>query len=164
MTEKLGPGELITTPQDQLDQAALVAAVAKLMDSAFVIPGTNRKIGLDAVIGLLPGIGDAIGAVVSGFIITTAARLGVSRVVLARMMLNTAVDTAVGIIPFAGDLFDAAWKANTKNAALLERALRDPRAARRSSAGVVALLIGGIVLLTVGGIVGTYFLIRAIVT
>ena len=163
MTEKLGPGELITAPQEAHDQTALVKAVAKLMDSAFVIPGTNRKIGLDAIIGLVPGIGDAIGALVSGYIVTTAAKLGVSRVVLARMMMNTAIDTVVGIVPFVGDLFDAAWKANVKNAALLERAVLDPGRAERSSAAVIAALVGGIVLLTVGGIVGTYYVVRWIV-
>ena len=163
MTEKLGPGELITTPQETLDQTELVKALAKLMDAAFVIPGTNRRIGLDAIVGLVPVLGDAIGAVVSGYIMTTAAKLGVSKVVLTRMMLNTAIDTVVGIVPFVGDLFDAAWKANVKNAALLENAVLDPRAAKRSSAGVLAALIGGVVLLTAGSIVGTYYLVRWIV-
>ena len=163
MTEKLGPGELITTPQETLDQTELVKALAKLMDAAFVIPGTNRRVGLDAIVGLVPVLGDALGAIVSGYIMTTAAKLGVSKVVLARMMFNTAIDAVVGIVPFVGDLFDAAWKANMKNAALLEKAVLDPRAAKRSSAGVLAALIGGVVLLTVGGVVGTYYLIRWIV-
>jgi len=163
VTTKLGTGELITTPQETLDQTALVKVVAKWMDSAFVIPGTNKTIGLDAIIGLLPVIGDAIGALVSGYIVSTAAKLGVPRVVLARMMLNTAIDTVVGIVPFVGDVFDAAWKANAKNAALLERAVIDPRAAKRSSAGVLVALIGGVLLLTVGGLVGTYYLVRAII-
>ena len=160
MTEKLGPGELITTPQETLDQMQLVNALAKLMDAAFVIPGTNRRVGLDAIVGLGPVFGDAIGAIVSGYIMTTAAKLGVSKVVLTRMMFNTAIDTVVGIVPFVGDLFDAAWKANMKNAALLEKAVIDPRAAKRSSAGVLAALIGGVVLLTAGGLVGTYYLVR----
>ena len=163
MSEPSAPGELITTPQETLDQTALVKAIAKLMDSAFVIPGTNKRIGFDAILGLLPGIGDAIGAAISGYIVTTAAQLGVSRVVLARMMMNTAIDTVVGIVPFAGDLFDAAWKANVKNAALLEKAVLDPRRAKRSSAGVIAALVGGILLLTAGGIVGTYYFVRWIV-
>jgi hypothetical protein len=163
VSENPGRGIVAGETPVALDQIELVKAAAKLMDSAFVIPGTNRKIGLDAIIGLLPGIGDAIGALVSGYIITTAAQLGVSRVVLARMMMNTAIDTVVGIVPLVGDLFDAAWKANVKNAALLEQAVKDPRRAKRSSAGVLALLVGAIVLLTVGGIVGTYFLIRAII-
>ena len=160
MTEKLGPGELITTPQETLDQMQLVNALAKLMDAAFVIPGTNRRVGLDAIVGLVPVFGDAIGAIVSGYIMTTAAKLGVSKVVLTRMMFNTAIDTVVGIVPFVGDLFDAAWKANMKNAALLEKAVIDPRTAKRSSAGVLAALIGGVVLLTAGGLVGTYYLVR----
>ena len=160
MTEKLGPGELITTPQETLDQTQLVKSLAKLMDAAFVIPGTNRRIGLDAIVGLVPVFGDALGAIVSGYIMTTAAKLGVSKVVLTRMMFNTAIDTVVGIVPFVGDLFDAAWKANMKNAALLEKAVIDPRAAKRSSAGVLAAVIGGVVLLTAGGLVGTYFLVR----
>ena len=163
MTEKLGPGELITTPQEALDQTELVKALAKLMDAAFVIPGTNRRVGLDAIVGLVPVLGDGLGAIVSGYIMTTAARLGVSNVVLTRMMFNTAIDAVVGIVPFVGDLFDAAWKANMKNAALLENAVLDPRAAKLSSAGVLAAVIGGVVLLTTGGVVGTYYLVRWIV-
>ena len=163
MTEKLGPGELITTPQEALDQTELVKALAKLMDAAFVIPGTNRRVGLDAIVGLVPVLGDGLGAIVSGYIMTTAARLGVSNVVLTRMMFNTAIDAVIGIVPFVGDLFDAAWKANMKNAALLENAVLDPRAAKLSSAGVLAAVIGGVVLLTTGGVVGTYYLVRWIV-
>jgi uncharacterized membrane protein len=164
VSEKQPVGELITAPQQHLDQTELVKALAKLMDSAFVIPGTNKRVGLDAIIGIVPIFGDAIGALVSGYIMTTAAKLGVSRVVLARMMFNTAVDTVVGVVPLAGDVFDAAWKANVKNAALLEKAVLDPRAAKRSSFWVLASVIAGVVLLTVAGLVGTYFLVRWIVT
>lgn len=97
------------------DSVARITALAHLLDNAFVIPGTNRRIGLDALIGLVPGIGDAVSAMLSGYIIWEARQLGIPRWKLARMIGNVAMDTAIGAIPFAGDLFDAAYKSNVRN-------------------------------------------------
>lgn len=102
-------------------QATLVRleALAKVMDSAFLIPGTGVRMGFDALIGLVPVIGDLIGQAISSYLISEAKRLGVSRFTLWRMIGNSAIDTVVGIVPFVGDAFDVAFRANTKNVALL---------------------------------------------
>jgi hypothetical protein len=99
---------------------ARVEAVARIMDSMFEIPGTKVRVGLDAIIGIVPIIGDLISQVISSYIIWEARQLGVSRFTLARMMANSAIDTMVGIIPFAGDAFDIYFRANLKNLALLK--------------------------------------------
>ena len=96
-------------------------ALATVMDSAIRIPGTTVTIGVDALLGLLPGIGDAISASISSYLIWEAKRLGVSKFVLARMAGNVAIDTVIGAVPFAGDIFDVAYKANKKNVALLKK-------------------------------------------
>jgi hypothetical protein len=134
---------------------------AVLLDSAFRVPGTRIRFGLDAIIGLIPGIGDAIGALLSAFIINEARGLGAPRSVLVRMIANVMIETVVGAIPFAGDLFDAAFKANTRNLALLARYQLDPIGSRRSSrffvagfslalAAIVAAMIAIPVLVVIG--------------
>jgi hypothetical protein len=100
---------------------ARLETLAHLMDTAFVIPGINRRVGLDAVIGLVPVIGDVAGMVISSFIVYEARRLGAPRWLLARMGLNVAFDGLIGAVPVAGDLFDAAFKANRRNVRLLRR-------------------------------------------
>lgn len=105
------------------ESLARLEALARLMDGAFVIPGTNIRVGLDAIIGVVPGIGDAISGVISSYLIWEARKLGVSRWTLARMAGNTLLDTTVGAIPLAGDVFDVMFRANMKNMALLRRHL-----------------------------------------
>src|SRR6185503_6213189 len=102
---------------------ARLEKLAFLLDSAFLIPGTNRRVGLEAVIGLVPVIGDIAGVALSSYILYEAKRLGVPRWLLARMALNVAFDGAVGVVPLAGDLFDAAFKANRRNVRLLRKHL-----------------------------------------
>ncbi len=89
--------------------------LAGLLDDRFRIPGTRWRFGLDSLIGLAPGIGDAAGAIMSIYIIAEAARLGVPKRVILRMLANMGIDTAIGAIPLAGDLFDAAYKSNRRN-------------------------------------------------
>jgi hypothetical protein len=106
---------------DEFEQAvARVETLARLMDSAVAIPGTNVRIGLDAAIGLVPVIGDLVSQAIASYIIWEARQLGVSKLTLARMIGNTAIDTVVGMVPFAGDAFDVMYRANTKNLALLK--------------------------------------------
>lgn len=119
--------------------------LAWLLDSAFVLPGTRFRFGLDALIGLIPGLGDALGVVISSYIIREAARAGAPPTVLARMALNVAVEGVLGLIPIAGDVFDAAWKANQRNVALLEAHSREPNRTSRSSTLVVTLVLLGLV-------------------
>ena len=118
-----------------------LAWIAWLLDSSIPIPGTTFSVGLDAVIGLVPVLGDLIGVLLSTYILGEAARLGAPRSLLMRMAFNVAVEGVVGMIPFAGDAFDAAWKANQKNVRLLDGWLDSPRKARRSSRLFAVLLV-----------------------
>ena len=122
---------LKTAGPSREDALARITLLAKLMDSAFVIPGLNRRVGLDAVLGLVPGIGDALSAALASYIIWEARQLGLPRWKIARMIGNVAVDTAVGAIPFAGDLFDVVFKSNERNLRIIHEHLgitkRGPR-------------------------------------
>jgi hypothetical protein len=102
---------------------ARLEALAKLMDGAFLIPGTNVRMGLDGIIGLVPVAGDLISSLISSYLIWEARQLGASRWVIARMMANTAVDTLFGVVPIVGDAFDVLFRSNMKNLALLRRHL-----------------------------------------
>ncbi len=132
-----------TGPTDRL---ARVHAFARLLDTAFRIPGTNVRFGLDPLIGLVPGLGDILGVAASGYIIVEAARLGAPRAVLLRMLTNVAVEGLLGAVPLAGDVFDVAWRANERNARLLEQHVVAPEAARASSrrlvVGVTVAMVG----------------------
>lgn len=119
--------------------------LSRLLDAAVRIPGTNFRFGLDPLIGLVPGIGDAVGAAFSGYIILQAARLQAPKSTLVRMVVNVVLDTVVGAIPLLGDLFDMGWKSNLRNLALLENHLQQPVAARAGSRRAILLI--GVVLL-----------------
>jgi len=118
------------------DAIARVTLVANLMDNAFLIPGLNRRVGLDAVIGLVPGIGDAVSAALASYIIWEARQLGLPRWKIARMVGNVAVDTAIGAIPFAGDVFDVFFKANQRNLRIIQEHLGTPKRGPRDIDGV----------------------------
>lgn len=97
---------------------------AVLLDSAFRIPGTRFRFGLDAIIGLIPGIGDMTTPAFSALILVQAVRMRLPLVVQARMVLNAVLDMLLGLVPVVGDLADIGWKANLRNLALLERHAR----------------------------------------
>jgi hypothetical protein len=122
------------------------------MDNAVEIPGTKFRVGLDALIGLIPVVGDAVAFVIGSYILLTAAKLGVPRVVLARMLANVGIDAALGAVPLVGDVFDAAWRANAKNAVLLEAALAEPARTTRSSTWMLVGLVLAVFLLVFGGL------------
>jgi hypothetical protein len=141
---------LITEQERQRDIREIdVELLARWMDSVFVIPGTGIRFGLDAIVGLIPGLGDTLTSVVSLYILKVASLRGVPRVVLARMALNIAIDYMLGSVPVVGDAFDIYWKANLKNVDLLRRhSLAGPSSARRTTwgdwlfvAGLMALLL-----------------------
>ena len=121
-----------------------LARLAWLLDNSIVIPGTRFRIGLDAIVGLIPGLGDVLGVVASSYIVREAARLGAPPSLLIRMAFNVAVEGIIGLMPFVGDVFDAVWKANQRNFALLEQHLDHPRRAAKSSRLFVAVLIAGL--------------------
>jgi hypothetical protein len=97
--------------------------LARWLDVAFRVPGLNLRFGLDALVGLIPGVGDAATSLLSLYILAAAQRLSVPRITLVRMGLNILIDAAVGAIPLVGDMFDVYWKANQKNAELLRQHL-----------------------------------------
>jgi hypothetical protein len=94
--------------------------LAVRMDSAFRLPILDMRVGWDAILGLVPGVGDALALLPSAYIIREAHRLGAPKSLLARMGLNTGIDLAIGAIPVVGDLFDIGWKSKLRNVALLE--------------------------------------------
>lgn len=124
--------------------------ISWLFDELIKIPGTNLRIGLDGLLGLLPGGGDLIGGVVSTYAILVAQRLGAPPAVIARMAMNIGVDALIGAIPLLGDLFDVGWKANRRNADLLEQYVAQPAQARRSSMAVVVVAIVSVLAVLVG--------------
>ena len=142
--------------------AERVRALARLLDSAVRVPGTNIRFGLDSLIGLVPGVGDLAGAALSGYIVLAAARLGLPPAVLTRMLLNLGLDTLVGTVPLLGDLFDVGFRANVRNAALIDRHLAEPVAVRKSSRFAVAIAVGGVILLAAGGVALTVLAVRAL--
>lgn len=108
--------------------------IAHVMDSALRIPGTKLRVGLDSIIGLVPGVGDAAALLPALYIIATGYRMGAPKHVLGRMAVNTGIDTVVGAVPLLGDLFDAGFKSNRRNVAILKdhvtkKAAQDARAA-----------------------------------
>ncbi len=99
---------------------ARIEALARVMDSIVAIPGTNVRIGFDALLGLVPVVGDIVSQAISSYIIWEARRLGASRLTMARMIGNSLVDMTIGAVPVVGDAFDVAFRANMRNLALLK--------------------------------------------
>jgi hypothetical protein len=134
------------TPLDEGAETtkARLNRMARWLDDSIPVPGLGGyRIGVDGLIGLLPGIGDALGAVLSTYVLSEAGRLGVPKSVLLRMLFNIVVESVIGLVPFAGDVFDLAWKANLRNVRLLNRYLESPQATTRSS----CILAFGVVLM-----------------
>jgi hypothetical protein len=124
--EIIPPGKLSAD-----EQLAQLEWIADLLDSRFVIPGTNVRFGLDGVIGLVPVAGDIISALISFYLISRASELGLSPWVKTRMVWNVALDTVVGAVPILGDMFDVSFKSNRRNIALAKRYLVKHGARRR---------------------------------
>lgn len=138
--------------------------VAWLLDSSIRLPVLGYRIGLDPLIGLIPGIGDAVGALLSGYILVEAIRLKASRVVLLKMVINVVVEVIVGALPLVGDVFDAAWKANERNMQLLEDYLDDPERTRRRSRTTALMLLAGLAVVVVAVIVLGVLVLEALWT
>jgi hypothetical protein len=98
-------------------------AAERVLERAFVLPGINRPVGLDSILGLVPVLGDVITASMGAWLVWEARNLGMSKFQLARMAANVGIDTAVGAIPFAGDLFDFMFRSNTRNLRVIKRYL-----------------------------------------
>lgn len=113
---------VVRTPQPT--DLELLRRWAVLLDSYFRVPGTNIRFGLDAIIGLVPGLGDLVAPVFTVSVLATGLKTRVPPIVLARMVLNAGIDMLLGLVPLAGDVGDVFWKADLRNVALLERYAR----------------------------------------
>ncbi len=133
--------------QKKLD---LIKRLAYYLDSAFPIPGTKYRVGLDPIIGLIPGVGDAVATLMSTYLVVLAIDLKVSRWTIIRMVINIMIESVIGSLPVLGDIFDAVWKANERNHALLEAAMQNPqgRAVDKWFAFAIALALISIFVLT----------------
>ncbi len=136
--------------------------LGNLLDNSIPVPGTNFRFGVDTVIGLVPGVGDLVGGAMSVYIILEAARLGVPRSLLARMGYHVAVDTVVGGIPLLGDLFDAGYKSNMRNLALIREHIDRPAVSRRSNRRFALVLAAGIFLLLAAAAAAGVLLVQAL--
>jgi hypothetical protein len=142
-----------------------VQRLSVLLDSSIPLGKSGIRIGLDPIIGLIPGIGDAIGSLLSGYIIFQAAQLGVSRWVLIRMIGNVAIEALVGVIPIFGDIFDFVFKANQRNIAILRNAPRVASLADAQKRLISTMLIVGACLLVfmIGAMYLAFLMLEALI-
>jgi|SRR5690625_2431499 len=147
----------------QSEQTTHSEKLAEWLDSRFTIPGTNIRFGLDPIISLIPGAGDWIAGMISTYFILLGVRADLPPSVLLRMGFNILLDVGIGTIPLLGDLFDVGWKANKRNAGLLERYRRDSETTRRNSRWLLWAIAIGLILLIIAllGLIG--WLIAAII-
>lgn len=136
--------------------------LAWYLDNSIPLPGLNFRVGIDPLVGLIPGIGDTIGAIMSSYILSEAARLGAPKSILLKMAFNIAVDALAGVLPIFGDLFDFGWKANQRNARILGGYLDNPRETVDSSRLFAWVLVGSLIgLFILVGLLG-YLLVYAL--
>jgi len=147
-------------PNDSLRR---VQVVATLLDEALRVPGTNFRFGIDPIVGMIPGLGDLLGGAASAYIILEAARAGAPASVLLRMTMNVGMDTLVGAVPLVGDLFDFAWKSNTRNVRLLARHVEAPAETKRASIVLVVLLLAVLAGIAIGAAFLAVYVIRRLI-
>ena len=133
------------TERDRSRSLAEVEAMAWLLDNSIPVPGTGRRFGIDAIVGLVPVVGDIVSAGMGLFVVWRASRIGLPRIVVMRMLSVSAVDFAIGSIPLIGDAFDLWFKANTRNLALLRRHIERPETSTRNDWMVVTGLLAIVV-------------------
>ena len=139
----------IIEPDAKTPTVRRLRQLSRLMDNLITIPGTKVGVGLDPILGLLPIGGDFLGIILSCYIVVEAARIGVSRATLGRMVVNIIVDGLVGAFPMLGDLFDFAWKANTLNIQLLEEHLKSPGQTQKADKWFILALVVGLLLIAI---------------
>lgn len=140
MPEKVYIPEVVEPDENLPRDLVALRRFAFLMDQAFQFPGTRRRFGLDALLGLIPGVGDIIGALMSTWIIAGALRHRVPARIVGRMVLNISVDLFFGSVPLAGDVFDFLFEENVMNMRLLEKH-RDRRRPPRSTASIALIVV-----------------------
>jgi hypothetical protein len=146
---------------ERLARAGLdrLRALTRLMDQAFGVPGTKWRFGLDALFGLVPGVGDIAGGLIAVYALHVARQLGAPGVIQLHMLTNIAIDASVGTIPIVGDLFDFVFKAQTRNLALLDAWLDTPHAAtKRSKRGLILVPVAIVIVFATLTILGIWLL------
>lgn len=138
--------------------------LSRYLDGLFRIPGTDWRFGLDALIGLIPNVGDTITSFASFYILVAGVRYGVPKITLLRMALNIGIDYVVGSIPFLGDAFDFFWKSNQRNIDLIRERAAGKGKGKKSDYVFIFVLIGLLVLLLVGSIVASGLILYWIFT
>jgi Domain of unknown function (DUF4112) len=133
--------EIIALQPAQQKRVQRVRQLAKLLDEAILIPGTNKRIGLDPIIGLIPGGGDTVTMLMSAYIVVEAAILGLPATTLLQMVGNIVIDALVGTVPVVGDLFDVVSKANMRNLKLLDAHLAEPEFRTKSDKLLVIFIV-----------------------
>ena len=128
-------------PTQQLAKLNRLRRISRLLDNAIAIPGTRFRLGLDPILGLLPGGGDTVTGGLSAYIVVEAARMGLPREVLWQMIGNIILDSLAGTIPVIGDLFDVGWKANVRNITLLEKHLELAEAHKSDRLFILGLIL-----------------------
>lgn len=141
------PERMTSKPSvETLSRLSRLRSFSRLLDEAIAIPGTGQRIGIEPILGLIPGGGDLVGLLLSSYILFEGIRIGASPGILARMVLNILVDTTIGSVPILGDLFDVVWKSNHRNVDLLEAYFENPLATRRRNRWAVFLIFLGIII------------------
>lgn len=146
------------------DKLKQLERLAWILDSSIPIPGTPWKVGLDGLIGLVPGIGDLSAGVISSYILFQALRMGAPPMVIGRMALNIMLESVVGVIPVVGDLFDFAFKANQRNVALMRDYVIEPTKVKRRSAVSVLLVVGALLAVLVLLVWAMFALLSALIS
>lgn len=143
-------GRVTRIPHGTADRSRALAEVetlAWLLDNSIPVPGTGgRRFGIDAIIGLVPVVGDLLSGGIGLFIVWRGSRMGVPRIVVARMLATSAIDIAIGAVPVLGDAFDLWFKANTRNLALMRRHLEQPDRSTRGDWAVLGVIVGSVAL------------------
>ena len=150
----------VPAPTQTLARMQRLRQLGRVLDSAIGIPGTKFRVGLDPIIGLIPGGGDTVGMILSSFIVLEGARLGASKSTLSTMAFNILLETIAGTLPVVGDIFDVTWKSNLRNIDLLEEHLKIPKAEQKSNQGFAILLVAGLALIFAACIVLSFYLLR----
>lgn len=150
---ELLPRDPSTRDASVRDRSTLARLIARLMDTLFRVPGTDIRFGLDPLVGLVPGLGNAVGAIISSLVLVQSVRSGIPRIVLTRMAVNIMINTMGGAVPLVGDLFSVWWKSNVRNYRLYEKHATGAAVSTRSDwvfvVGLLFLILFGLLLILV---------------
>ena len=162
-----GARAVLTKQHERADVERGLEQLSRMMDGLFRIPGTGWRVGLDALVGLVPGVGDFATTAVSFYILAAGVRYRVPKVTLLRMASNVAVDYLLGAVPLVGDIFDVAWKSNQMNVELLRRrasvTAEEATSGRASDWLFLGVILAVLLLLLLGSVAVSLWLLTQLV-